>query len=1248
MSFSLLLPLSSPPLSSFLSPPSFRIGALSLKRPPYALPLSLLLSLLFPLAAVAATIPKVPLIVGQPAFANVMINLSVETPMGGAAYADQRDNPPGCSGRTTVGGREVGTCFIPTYRYLGLFDPDKCYTYDTGNGRFLPAAAASGANRTCGSGQWSGNFLNWATMTAADIFIWAMTGGNRIVDTTAQTILERARAIDNSSWFPVKYLANPSGYAPFSTSIYIANHLDGGYRFRVGTAFGGNDLGTFNVQLRVCDPSTGLEKNCQAHTTSSGTTLYKPVGLIQRYSDKMRFGLFAYTNDNAQSRDGGVLRAPLHYVGAQRLNAQGVLENNPEREFDPATGQLIANPLGAAGGKSGVINYLNQFHKDGYKSYDPIGELFYEVIRYFKRLPPTPEYAAGAPAGSFPIYTTWNDPQEFWCQKNFVVAINDANPWLDKKLPGTYFTCDKANSAGLPTTFLASDCGEPSNPDATINVSALTQQVGALEGLHTTWTQNPTTGEDTVGYVAGVTNNVGACSGSKTVTNLAQVMGTCPYPGKENSYYIAGLAYYANTTDLRSDHPGEQKLTSFFIDTQEYSTNPLSGNRNMLWLAAKYGGFLDIDGNDQPNLPTEWDSDNDGIPDHYVLATQPEQLVNGLERAFLTVLERLGAATSVAVTSTELKSDTRIFQATFNSALWSGELNALALGPDGPAEIPIWRASQQLPSPAVRRLYTRSGGQTVELLWNNLSEADRTALQSAEIIDYLRGSRAREMPAGPYRRRALTSLLGDIVHSTPAYLKTNETVLVGSNDGMLHAFDALTGRERFAYIPSLVLDRLRAYALPTYTHDYFVDGEIAIGENLPSPYPRHIAVATLGRGGKGLFALNLTDPDNFNAGHLLWECFVADGSSGSGKGGSSKGSSDIGTVAGCRNDSDMGHILTRPLIVPLNSGHWAVITGNGYNSASGKAVLFIHNLLDGSLLAKIDTGVAGDNGLGGVAAYDADFDGIVDYLYAGDLKGNLWRFDLTAAQPNQWDVAFRQGNTRKPLFTARDAAGNPQPITAPPTVTVCDRDRTIIVGTGSYFRALDPADTQTQTLYGLFDRNSEITHRNSLTARTILSEGLLDNRPVRTLSAAAAGDLSGKEGWFLDFSSQPGERIVSAAARDARSGTQILFFSTIRPRTNPCIPGGDGYLMAVAACSGAQLPEPIFDLDRDNNPHNDRFGGLPISGVQLPLGMPSAPTVVSDQLVVGGTTGEVSALKLHGTSERQERTQRRGWLEIIE
>jgi type IV pilus assembly protein PilY1 len=325
----------------------------------------------------------------------------------------------------------------------------------------------------------------------------------------------------------------------------------------------------------------------------------------------MRFGLISYalSGNPDMRRDGGVIRANMKWIspkipyGMKYHDANGdlvVCNNtngcpNPEAEIN-ADGTFISNPDNIGGADfSGVINYINKFgYNSGYKSYDPISEMYYEIIRYFKKLgPSTDNYCNGLPTkdDGAPVYCSsspwshtnrlgWRDPYIEYCQKSFVVAINDANPWLDKRIPGTAKTSD------TPCIQCVGDFGAPSNADTSINVSYWTDLVGNYEGL--------TPGNMCIGCVLG-----GSCDWnptSKYVTQLSKAFGTCPWPPKENSYYIAGLAYYAHQTDLRPDLQGNQTLKTYMIDTQEANPNMLVGRINMLYLAAKFGNFDDTNG----------------------------------------------------------------------------------------------------------------------------------------------------------------------------------------------------------------------------------------------------------------------------------------------------------------------------------------------------------------------------------------------------------------------------------------------------------------------------------------------------------------------------------------------------------------------------------------------------------------------------------------------------------------------------
>lgn len=1239
---------------------------------------------------------------------NVLINMSVETPMGGAAYADQPGNPTGCgvgsyaTPRPNVSGA-VGICYISTVEYLGYFDPKKCYEYSAD--RFIPSGNTN-ANHEC-SNKWSGNFLNWASMTAIDEFIWTMTGGNRIVDTTTETVIRRARKHHSNSWFPHKlinsaYNVAPSTVTPFAdSSIYIYNE---DFQLKVGTSHDGNQRGYFNVNVRVCDATQGLESNCVAYT-SGGSTYYKPEGLIQKNSNKMRFALTSYTLDNAQGRDGGVLRSKMKFVGPTYPTTSGP-QSNPVKEFGP-DGILIHNPDGAGGGlNSGIINYINKFSDPGYKSYDPIGELFYESLRYFKNLGPTPEYFSGltsAQYGGFEIVTNWDDPLQYSCQKNFIVGINDANPWLDKKLPGTFFTCDKAGTSGMPASFTANDCGEPSNADSSINVTNLTNTVGQLEGLNNTswlasgtWSSGTASGvNDSVGFVPG-DGNLNSCV-TKTVTQLGQVMGTCPYPAKQNSYYIAGLAYYANTTDIRPDLAGKQTVTTFMIDTQEYSANPLDGPKNMLWLAGKYGGFIDENDNNEPDLTTEWDADGDGVPDNYVLATEPQKLVQGLGKTFSDILAKASSAAAIATNSTRLDTETFIYQARFNSGDWSGQLLAYPLTEDGTLGTMEWDAGTLIPAHGSRSVFTHNETAGAELNWADLSSTQQADLNknSSGVVDgcgqerlsYLRGDQTNEgagsftcssgSSISRFRARPI-SVLGDIVNSDPFYLKvlnfgyeqlpspyTTEAgsyaafrtanqnrapvVYVGANDGMLHAFRADTGntdsgKELFAYFPRTVIPQLSKLTDPNYNshHKYFVDGSPYVADAYIAGGWKTVLVGTLGAGGKGLFALDVTNPASFGASNVLWEFDEhADDANSDGS-----------------PDGDLGYTFGQAQIAMLNNGQWVAIFGNGYNSTNDRAYLYVVNLATGALIRKIATDTATNNGLSTPVLLDTDGDRIVDYAYAGDLQGNMWKFDLThASDPAHWDVAYKQGSTPKSLITVRNASDQVQPITAPPEIGVHPNGgHMIYFGTGQYIAIGDNGNTQVQTLYGVWDNGTRIetTDRSTLQAQTIIFEGqgtlpdgTTSSDNLRAISNHAV-DWGTKRGWYLDLvppgGTAQGERVVSVPL--LRHGRAI--FTTLIPSSDPCEYGGTSWIMEVDAVTGSRLAYSVFNVNKDAGPLfneddyivvtiNGQDVAVPASGLESTVGIIKPPAVVSagshEHKIASGTSGSLISIVEQGGAD---------------
>ena len=649
----------------------------------------------------------VPVTIIDGADPNVLIDLSIETPMQGAAYNDGDDGGV-CTGRI---GTNVGICYFPTQEYLGYFNPKKCYDYNATDQRFVPNNDTS-ATHTC-TGQWSGNVLNWATMTATDEFRFALNGGTRSTDTTTLTVLERSvmGLSPSHSWFPSKKLdasnnVAPSTVTPYSNAtLYFTSH---GIQFDVGTTQNGSEIvANLNVRVEVCNSTEGLEDNCVAYGSN-----YKPEGLMQKNASFMRFAVMSYLRDSSATRDGGVLRTNMKYVGPNMPNPLGGIMPNPNKEWDATTGiqTAITDPDGLAAldadiNFSGAINYINGFGRNGYKSRDPIGEIFYECINYYKARGPTAEYSTGLTAAmkdNFPVINgssyqagnpisgnnNWNDPILHRCQNNYIVGINDANPWLDKKLPGNTWTA--ANLTAATGSTLGNDFGEPSNPDTDYNATTWTNTVGDLQGITGT---SRCIGGDSTTWNNSATN--------KNIAELGKVMGSCSYVPKQNSYGIAGLAYYANTQDIRSDITEKQTIKTFLIDTQEYNANRLTGEMNMLWLAGKYGGFTENalistdtngDGNyEEPDLVSEWDEDGDGLPDNYVLATDPAKLIAGLNRAFSSIERRQSAGAAAAVISNTTSSTSNVIQALYqprkfsnvSEVRWVGKLHSIWIDEKG-------------------------------------------------------------------------------------------------------------------------------------------------------------------------------------------------------------------------------------------------------------------------------------------------------------------------------------------------------------------------------------------------------------------------------------------------------------------------------------------------------------------------------------------------------------------------------------
>jgi type IV pilus assembly protein PilY1 len=692
--------------------------------------------------------------------------------------------------------------------------------------------------------------------------------------------------------------------------------------------------------------------------------------------------------------------------------------------------------------------------------------------------------------------------------------------------------------------------------------------------------------------------------------------------------------------------------------------------KNPLWYAAKWGGFEDSDNNGRPNISTEWDENGDGTPDNYFLVTNALHLGQQLSNAFDEISERVGSASSASVNAGSISSDTRVYQAKFNSGNWTGQLLSfpvqtvdLPATPENdigqllPAE---WDASQQLPTPSARRIITINSDTNgaVAFRWANIGATNQGLLQPASDalgqrrLDYLRGDGTYErLNGGTFRNRA--TKLGDIVSSSPvfvgrpnffypdslegsaysAFASSNATrtpmVYAGANDGMLHAFNANTGAEALAFIPKAVFSNLIELTKPSYTHKFFVDGTPTIGDAYYNSAWHTVLVGSLNKGGKSVFALDVTNPGSFsetNATSIFkWEY----------------------------TDTELGFTYSRPAIVKMQNGVWAAVFGNGYNNTgTGRAYLYIVNLDTGALIRKIDTGVgsvATPNGLATPALVDLNGDYKVDYAYAGDLQGNMWKFNLTdTSNVSNWDVAYITSGTPYPLYTAADTTPSPagplrQPITSKPEVGRGPKGQGMIVlfGTGRFLEIGDKSPTQTQTFYGIIDKNTgsqatdAFTGRTALTQQTITHEqtytfttpsGTTINIPLRVTTQNALGGTTDR-GWYMELLSPNaptfrGEMQVSDSV--LRNGR--IIFTTLIPDPNPCSPGGTSWLMEMEALSGSRLTESPFDNNRDGVFSDLDFVTLP-DGTRVPVsGMQSEVGIAQKPGILAGETAEYKYL----------------------
>lgn len=1008
--------------------------------------------------------------------------------------------------------------FDRTRLYYGYFDPTKRYNYST---------QAGGHFYEDPNGQWSGNWLNWATMRRVDVAKRVMVGGKC-----------RNRANPSS----VKYLVgepNPDrdffrGWFNDNVSPYQTPY-HGNYNYGVqnGVLYVDNDA----YPLPPDPEHPGADNPIAAYTIQVAIGTQAPLGVIQKTAEKVRWGLMFFNTGN------------MFEGGGKNIGRDG--------------GQL-QNDIGDL--NTSIVTNIENITPD---TWTPSSEALYEAVRVFQ---------GGKSAYNGGVNYGPKDPIQYYCQKNFVIFVTDGNPTKDKNIPGGAWGAPNPSPPGNSPEGVAL-------PD--ININTMMTMINTNEG------------------------------GSPYCRSAYdQVTSDCGYDCCDGTFYLEGVAYWAHITDLRPDvsaYPkskGKQNLHIYtvFAFAQQESI--------ILKLAAKYGGFDDMNGNDRPDLQAEWDKNGDGDPDNYYQASGGYGLERALIAAINDILQRTSSGTAASVLSTSTRGAVSMLQAFFTpryvtvdkELTWTGHLQYLWLdnrfniredsvkddklilsqdhiiqpyldtqtneikvryfydnNADGRADSPcfpnqidtfenikaIWRAENLLllREPDSRVIFTfldrnkngrPDGGEIVPFETSQSSQlAPYFRVSSTEAEKYIRYIRGEDLdicldpPActifGHRDRTILGKVwkLGDIVHSTPRivgnipinsyhidymdttyqeFVKSSDpnnptlyetrpnVVYFGANDGMLHCVNMgklvedrdpnntaqkahlegeRRGQELWAYIPYNLLPQTPWIGHPDYCHIYYVDGRpLVFDASINGPANgtktkdswKTILIGTMRLGGK---PISITG--DFGLGNetrtFRSAIFAMDVTD-------PRSPSLLWEFT----DPDLGFTTSFPTVVRLGdksvNGEWYVVFGNGPENFSGRdqtksPKLYVVDLRTGELKRKIEIASNIKGYLGDLVAVDPDKDYQVDTIYVGtvEMKNNP---PLVGRL-----LRIQTGENPNPNSWVVSTFVNPQlPITAAPEVVFDERRNIwVLFGTGIFLSVEDKTITYPQALFGVKDEN---------------------------------------------------------------------------------------------------------------------------------------------------------------------------------
>ncbi|MBT9267300.1 pilus assembly protein [Pseudomonas sp. MG-9] len=695
-----------------------------------------------------------------------------------------------------------------------------------------------------------------------------------------------------------------------------------------------------------------------------------------------------------------------------------------------------------------------------------------------------------------------------------------------------------------------------------------------------------------------------------------------------NTLYLDDIAKFAFDIDMRSTGTDAAGKSWNAVDFPKQNMNTytvgFTADNDMLSDAASYG------------------------QGRYYQATDSTGLNTALSSALSDITSKAGSGGSGVTSGTTLASGTSYFQTSYDPKDWRGTIKSFGFTSAGAVNTSaaLWTSDTTIIPGATAPTYqswNTTSNTAVTLAYGNFSAAQQTTL-SQSLPGGISGSDLVEWSKGTNKSglKVRSVLLGDIINSPlvlaspgdktasdlsgdttyTTYLTTkaanmNSSLVVNANDGFVNVINSANGTRRYAYMSSSVLPSLRLIADPAYingvSHKFLVDGQVGVYDAQINSAWKTLAIGGTGAGGKTFYALQLFDASAGNVLSALWEV------------------SAPATANTANAFNDLGYAYARPEVARLADGRWAAFIANGYGSSSGVAALYVLDVRDGSLIKKIVIdSTETTNGLSSVKL-KVNSSNVVQAAYGGDLKGRLWKFDLSATTTDSWGVAF----SGKPLFTT--AGGATQPITAQPLLADNSLGgKQVFVGTGKFNETADKTNKDLQAFYSVWDADGgsgQLTV-SSLQAQAVT--GVFSGSTGQFITTSQNDTTyPGEKGWYLPLvynNVLTGERVINQASLVLG---RIVFTTASVDTTDPCASFGTGKLVELDAFSGKMLNYAVLDTNADGVvDSNDTIS----SGVVFTGGIPTLNAIVNGatRKIVNDSSGSVTTLveKSGGGSRR--------------